>query len=265
MSTQAVTKTKSTKTKTPMQQRMEELTRELEEKNNTIAQQQDEIEHHKYERQLLEERIQWMINQRYAPKHTPPNDRQPELFNEAEALVDQGQAEEPEQEPDQQTVQGYRRRGKRQALPKQAKRIRIEHDLPEELKSCRCCGKPMHRMDEVKSEQLDIVPEKVVVLEHVRFKYACNHCHEDIQTAPLPKQPIPTSKASIGLLAYLIVMKYLDGLPLYRIEKIFDRLGFTQSRTTLARWMIQVSVLAEPLVQRFLWYAQQQPHLHMDE
>ena len=123
----------------------------------------------------------------------------------------------------------------------------------------------MHRIGEVSSEQLDIVPQKIVVIEHVRFKYACNHCHEQIQTAALPKQPIPKSNASVGLLAYLAVAKFVDGLPLHRLEHISARLGFPQSRTTLARWMIQISDLFEVLVQRLLVYAQQHRMIQVDE
>ena len=77
------------------------------------------------------------------------------------------------------------------------------------------------------SEQLDIIPARIQVLQHVRFKYACRACEgtEDdgptVITAPLPPQPIPKSNASAGLLAYIVVAKFLDGLPLHRLEKMF--------------------------------------------
>lgn len=172
------------------------------------------------------------MNGRYRSKNET-NDRQLELFNEAEALADQ--AETHEQDDESVTVQEHKRRGKRIPLPKEAKRIRIEHDLTDEQKRCRCCGKLIRQIGEDKSEQLDIIPKKLIVLEHIRPRYACNHCHDDIKTTPMPKQPIPKSNASCGLLAYLIVMKYVDGLPLNRIEKIFKRLDYHQSRTTLAQ------------------------------
>lgn len=61
----------------------------------------------------------------------------------------------------------------------------------------------------------DVIPAKVRVLRHVRFKYACKTCEEGVKTAPLPPQPIPKSSASPGLLAHIAVAKYQDALPLH--------------------------------------------------
>jgi len=50
--------------------------------------------------------------------------------------------------------------------------------------------------------------------------------------APIPPQPIPKSNAAPGLLAYIVIAKFLDGLPLYRLTKIFARIGFDLGRGT---------------------------------
>ena len=263
MGTQHIVEESLTDSTLPLQRLVVELNKRLEEKDNVIDQQRDAIEHHKHQQQLLEERIRWLINGRYRSK-SETDDRQLALFNEAEVLVDQAETSEQDDSASV-TVKTHQRRGKRRALPKDAPRIRIEHDLPDEDKLCRCCGEPMGKIGEEKSEQLDIVPEKIVVLEHIRFRYACNHCHDAVLTAPLPVQPLPKSNASAGLLAYLIVMKYVDGLPLHRIEKIFQRLEYHQPRSTLARWMIQVAELSVPLIERLLTHARQQPFMHADE
>jgi hypothetical protein len=61
-------------------------------------------------------------------------------------------------------------------------------------------------------------------------------------------QPIPKSIATAGLCAFIAIMKYADGLPLYRQEKILARYGIDISRATLASWMIKLGELIVPLM-----------------
>ena len=71
------------------------------------------------------------------------------------------------------------------------------------------------------SEQLDYEPAKVKVIEHVRLKYICKECERktaeggpQIQVALRPLWPIEKCLAAPGLLAYIIISKYGDHLPL---------------------------------------------------
>ena len=48
--------------------------------------------------------------------------------------------------------------------------------------------------------------------------------------------------------AFIAIMKYADGLPLYRQEKILARYGLTIPRATLASWMIRLGELIVPLM-----------------
>jgi transposase len=66
--------------------------------------------------------------------------------------------------------------------------------------------------------------------------------------APMPAQPIPKSLASPTLLAQVAVSKYVDGLPLYRQEAMFPRLGIELPRASLANWMVKTGALVQPLV-----------------
>jgi transposase len=68
-----------------------------------------------------------------------------------------------------------------------------------------------------------------------------------IVTAPMPKQPLPKSNAGPGLLAHVIVSKYLDHLPLHRLEGIFSRQGVDISRKTMCDWMAGCANLLTPL------------------
>lgn len=140
------------------------------------------------------------------------------------------------------------RRGGRQALPRELPRETLTHDLPEADKVCPCCGKVRQVIGEERSEQLDIVPAKLKVIEHIRLKYACRDCEQSPTTAPKPAQPIEKSNAAPGLLAYLVIAKVADGLPLYRLERIFARLGFRLPRATQANWLIRAGQLIQPLI-----------------
>ncbi len=100
------------------------------------------------------------------------------------------------------------------------------------------------------SEQLEFISATARVLVHVRPKYACPKCKTGVRIAPLPPQPIPKSMASPSLLTYVAISKYGDALPLYRQEKILERLGIDLPRATLASWMLKAGELVQPLVER---------------
>jgi transposase len=113
----------------------------------------------------------------------------------------------------------------------------IRYELPEAERLCDC-GHPLHEVGEDKSEQLEIIPAQIKVIEHVQVKYGCRACENGIISAPKPAQPIPRSFASASLLAYIIVAKFMDSLPLYRQETIFKRLSIDLSRATLSNWVL---------------------------
>jgi transposase len=106
----------------------------------------------------------------------------------------------------------------RRPLPASLPRHRVEIDLPEADKICGC-GTTKTRIGEAVSEKLDYVPASVRVIETVRPKYACPTCHDGVVAAPAPPQAVERSLASEGLLAHIVVSKYLDHLPLYRLGK----------------------------------------------
>jgi transposase len=195
----------------------------------------------------LEEQYRLALARQYAPKSEKRKDR---VFNEAEQAAQAEPEEEDDGEvpvlpdtglPDVKPAE-TRKRG-RQPLSADLPRLRIEYDLPENRKSCPCCGKAMHRMGEETSEQLHM-EVKVSVLKHARFKYACRHCeHHGMRTpiviAPMPVQPLPGSHASPSMIAAVTLGKYVDGTPLYRMEDVLARSNIAVSRGTLANWIIR--------------------------
>ena len=137
-------------------------------------------------------------------------------------------------------------RGKRSPLPVELPRVEIVHDVPEAERTCPC-GTPMVEIGQDVSEQLDIVPMQIRVLRHIRKRYGCPGSIHAPVTATLPAQPLPKSNASPDFLAMLLVVKYIDGLPLARFEYVLERHGVIVPRQTQARWVIGSSQMLQPL------------------
>lgn len=173
---------------------------------------------------------------------------QAELFDEADAPVSE---EIPENNSKTITVPAHERKPKGQpkriAIPEHFERERIEHDIPEEDKIC-SCGCQKHRIGEEVSEQMEVIPPQFKVSQHVRPKYACKACEEGVSIAPMPKLFLPKSMAGPSLVAYTIINKYEDHLPLYRQETIWNRHGFRLPRNTLCGWVMAAFERVEPLL-----------------
>jgi transposase len=155
-------------------------------------------------------------------------------------------------------------RGKRSPLPVALPRIDVVHDVPEDARTCPC-GSPMVEIGQDVSEQLDIVPMQVRVLRHIRKRYGCPGSIHAPVTAPLPPQPLPKSNASADFLAMLLVVKFIDGLPLARFAYVLDRHGMPVPRQTLARWVIGASRLLQPLHNMLRDTLYDGAFVHMDE
>ena len=211
---------------------------QLDEKSSLIDAQADEL-------RTLREYIRLLKHQRFGRKSEQSSDEQIHLFNEAESTAkDAGDEEDASV-----LVEAHSRKKRgRRPLPDWIPRIEILHDLPDDEKVCREDGTALERIGEEVSEQLEFIPAQLRVLRHVRPKYACKTCRTGIHTAPLPPQPIPKSLASPTLLAHVAVSKYADGLPLYRQETMFRRLGIDLPRASLANWMVKTGELVQPLV-----------------
>lgn len=160
----------------------------------------------------------------------------------------------------------------RRRLPASLPRQKIIHDLPEDEKPCPCCGQLRHIIGQEVSEQLDYVPAKLTVIEHVRLKYACPTCEAQsaengpqITTAAKPLAPIEKGLAAPGLLAYVMVSKYGDHLPLHRLEHILERHGIQIARSTMCDWMAQCAEVLRPLYDLMVQRVLQSKVIHTDD
>lgn len=125
----------------------------------------------------------------------------------------------------------------------------IDHELPEEKRLCPHDGTVMPRIRWEISKQLDYVPAKMKVIVHRRAVYACPEKHDEatLRIADKPPQPIEKGLAAAGLLSQVIVSKFGDHLPGYRLEDIFSRHGVNIRRSTIYDWLAQSAELCRPL------------------
>jgi transposase len=156
---------------------------------------------------------------------------------------------------------GDKQQPKRQVLPAHLPRREIHHE-PEDT-TCGC-GQPMQRMGQDVAEKLDYQPGVFTVERHIRGKWVCNCCERLVQ-APVPAHVIDKGIPTGALLAQVLVAKYLDHLPLYRQEAIFERAGLAIARSTLAQWVGECGVQLQPLVDALLAEMLKAPVLHADE
>ena len=137
----------------------------------------------------------------------------------------------------------------RHRLPEHLGRVVVEHDLADSEKVCPLCQGHMVKIQDITTEQLDVIPAKLQVKKHVRFKYACRHCYGGMKVATLPTQPIDKGLPSADLLAHVLVNKFYDHLPFYRQQRWFQRYGYEVSRSTLWSWEEKCAAALEPLVE----------------
>ena len=131
------------------------------------------------------------------------------------------------------------------------------------------------------SEQLDVEPARFFVRgprpapRHIRPQYACRAC-ETITAAAIPPavtgwpRAIDGGLAAVGLYVWVLIGKYLDHLPLYRLEQIAARDNVMLSRSTMAlghpvaQWVGRIGVTLQPLADRLAELLLERNVLHAD-
>ncbi|MEW3673789.1 transposase, partial [Pseudomonas aeruginosa] len=114
------------------------------------------------------------------------------------------------------------------------------------------------------SEVLDYLPGQFKVIRHVRPRLACPACDSIVQ-ASAPSRPVDRGMAGAGLLAHVLVSKYADHTPLYRLSQIYARQGVDLERSTLADWVGAAAALLSPLAQAIGRHVLAAAKIHTDD
>ena len=120
------------------------------------------------------------------------------------------------------------------------------------------------KIGEVVTEVLEYTPGKFYVERYVRPKYVFPK-EEKIVIGELPTLPIPRGNAGPGLLAHLLISKFVDHLPFYRQVQQFKRQDIDIAESTISGWFTASCRLLEPLYDRLVTRVRQSSYLMADE
>mgnify|MGYP001826660262 CR=1 FL=1 len=227
-----------------------ELLQVLEHKDQIIAEQQKLL-------RLLEEKLRLAQIQRFAAR-SEKLPFQADFFDEAELEValSELEAQLPETPPAPKLP-----RKPRGGFSDQLPRVRVELPLSDEDKQ----GAVKTFFTKVK-EELDIIPAQARVIEYWQEKAVFDESAESqVIAAPRTVHPLGKCIASVQLLAYILVAKYADSLPLYRLEQILKRYGGNITRTTMANWIIRLDDVFKPLINLLREHQLSGDYLQADE
>lgn len=218
------------------------------------------------ERDLLQEKLNAFLRKLFDAKSEARGAEQKDLFfNEAEASAPAGTsvAEETTQEV---KVPAHTRmkRGRKPLDPNLLREI-VRNELPASERVCAHDGAALVEIGVEISEQLDIIPQQVRVIQHQRVKYACPCCDESIKVTPAPARIIPKGLLTESALAWVVTSKYMDALPLYRQAALLGRFGGDLSRSTLAASIVRVGEAVQPIINLLRDHLLDADLIHADE
>lgn len=145
----------------------------------------------------------------------------------------------------------------RMKLPEHLRREEIIIEPAEDITACK-------RMGEEITEVLEYEPGELFVKKYVRPKYAMPE-NAGVVIGELPSRPLEKAMAGPGLLAQIVIDKYVDHLPLYRQMQRFERGGVKLPYSTLTDWVGSTCRLITPLYEALKTEVLKTSYLHADE
>ena len=155
-------------------------------------------------------------------------------------------------------------RPRRALLPDHLRRVDYQHEPASTICPTAGCGQAMSRIGEDITEKLDVVPAEFFVHRHIRGKWACKCCQIVVQQ-PVAPQIIDKGILASGLIAHVLVSRFVDHLPYYRQESINARSNVHTPRSTLASWSGQGGAALQPLFDVHREFILSSRVLHADE
>ncbi len=160
-----------------------------------------------------------------------------------------GPSEDEDGDGSEQPPRRRRRRGKhpgRQALPEHLPRVEVPNPVPDALRRCPHCNKPMVLLGHERCETLEVKPAEFFVNVRVDETLCC-HAHDLIVSAPPPPRIVPRGKLGDGLITEALADKYLLSLPIERQCTNWMRLGIKLSPQTVGRSVAAAIDLLAPV------------------
>jgi transposase len=144
-------------------------------------------------------------------------------------------------------------RQERRAAKAQTPTVRVEHKVPDAERRCTVCGND--KLDPLgegkKTTVWEFVPARFVRVEHVQEVLRCR-CNGFVVTAPGAPKVVEKGQYGASFLAHLAVSKCADHMPIYRLEKAFERQGIPIARSTMNELLHRASAILEPIWARLL-------------
>ena len=205
------------------------------------------------ENSALKSQLDWYKRQIYGQKSEKiehPPEPEPVMLNLFDEPVKIPALENPKTgtastEPVKKPTKSVKREHK--AIPDHLPSEEIVYNPDSSLLKCSCCGKDMKEIGREESKSLEYVPAHFKVIKRIRPKYACSCGQGGVVIADTVSRPIEKSIAESSLLAYIVVSKFVDHLPLYRLSLIFDRFDIAISRSVMSDWIGKMHELLSPL------------------
>lgn len=178
------------------------------------------------------------------------------FFNEAEAVCDLNAAEPEDLEL--KSLKQPKRKGKKESDLSGLTVRRIDHYLSEEELEIEFGVNGWKQLPDAISKKYHFVPARVEVEEHHIGVYA-SKTDEHMVKADHPKALLHGSLVSPSLGAAIINGKYVNAVPLYRLEQEFQRYGLQITRQNMANWCIRLaeeylSILYDHLHEELYFY-----------
>ena len=214
-----------------------------------------EIASLKHELNNLKRLIYGSKNERFIPSNLSPS--QLSLDIQADAIAECSVVKTQKITYTRNTVEITKEHPGRTKLPEHLERREIIIEPEQKTESCKKIGEEI-------TEELEYEPGKLFVNRYVRPKYVQAN-NQGIIIAPMIERPLPKAIVGAGLLAQIIIDKYVDHLPLYRQMERFKREGINIPYSTIGDWIRNGCNLIDPLYEALKKLILQSNYLHADE
>ena len=210
----------------------------------------EKVSHYEKEVSWLKEVLNQLRRSKFGKKseraEVPADQLELGVFNEAEAEAQQQESQQEETEEISYTRK-KKGHGGRKPLPEHLPREEVVVELPEDQRFCPHDGHPLHEIGEDVSEKLKIIPAQVSVVRTILKKYGCRQCESHVAKPEVEPVVLPQTQATAETLSWIIQSKFDQSLPLYRLEQYLGNIQVDLSRTTMARWLVQLYSLLLPI------------------